>query len=78
MLDLPPLVSKGSEPTLFLLGLLGTQEVDLVARQRPQLKSVLHVDVKVFLLAVLDIYHLHVVHVHSALVVQHVSAQEVL
>lgn len=78
MLDLLPLVSESSEPALLLLRLLGTQEMDLVTSQRPQLQGILHIDVEVLLLAVLHVYHLHVVHVHSAFVVQHVPAQEVL
>lgn len=78
MLDLPPLISKGSEPALFLLRLLGTQEVDLITMKRSQLQGVLHTDVEVLLLAILQIYNLHVVHVHPTLVVQHIPAQEVL
>lgn len=75
MLDLFPLISKGSEPALFLLRLLRTQEVDLITGQRAQLQSVLHTDVELLLFAVLHIYHLHVVHVHPTLIVEHVSAQ---
>lgn len=78
MLHLPPLVSERSQPALLLLRLLGAQEVDFITRQRPQLQSVLHCDVEVLLLAVLQVNHLHVVHVHPALVVQHVPTQEVL
>lgn len=78
MQDLSPLISEGSEPALFMLGLLGTQEVDLVTSQRPQLQGILYADVEVLLLAILHIYYLHVVHVHPTLVVQHVPAQEVL
>lgn len=78
MKDLNPLVSEGSEPALFVLGLLGAQQVDLVARHRPQLQGILDGDVEVLLLAVLHVYYLHVVHVHPTLVVQHVPAQEVL
>lgn len=78
MLDLNPLISEGSEPALFLLWLLGTQEVDLITSQRAQLQGILHTDVEVLLLAILHLYHLHVVHVHPTLVVQHVPAQEVL
>lgn len=78
MLDLNPLVSEGPEPALFMLWLFGTQKVDLITSQRPQLQGILHTDVEVLLLAVLHIYHLHVVHVHPTLVVQHVPAQQVL
>lgn len=78
MQDLDPLVGEGSQPTLLVLGLLGAQQVDLVARARAQLQRVLDGDVEVALLAVLHVHHLHVVHVHAALVVQHVPPQKVL
>lgn len=78
LLDLPPLISEGSEPALFLLRLLSTQEVDFITSQRTQFQSIFHTDVEVFLLTILQIYYLHVVHVNPALVVKHVSAQEVL
>lgn len=78
ILDLSPLVCKGSEPALFLLRFFGTQQVDLVSSRGPQLQSIFHTDVKVLFLAVLHVHHLHVVHDHPALVVQDVPAQEVL
>lgn len=78
MLDLPPLVGEGPEPALLLLRLLGAKEMDLVPGQRAQLQGILHADVEVPLLPVLQVHHLHVVHVQSTLVVQHVPSQKVL
>lgn len=78
MQDLDPLVGEGPQPTLLVFGLLGAQQVDLVAGARAQLQCVLYGDVEVALLAVLHVHHLHLVHVHAALVVEHVPPQKVL
>lgn len=78
MQHLDPLVGEGPQPALLVLGLLGAQQVDLVAGARAQLQRVLHADVEVALLAVLHVHHLHVVHVQAALVVEHVPPQQVL
>lgn len=63
VLDLFPFICKGSQPALLLLGFLGTQEMDLLSPGRTQFQGILHTHVKVLLLPILYIHHLHLIHV---------------
>lgn len=73
-----PLPGKGLEPALLLLRLLGTQQVALPRGPTAQPEGIPDAHVELSILPVLQVHHLQAVHVHSALIVEHVPAEKVL
>lgn len=73
-----PLPGEGPEPALLLLGLLGAQQVALPGGAAAQPEGVPDAHMELLVLPVLQVHHLQAVHVHPALVIQHVPAEEVL
>lgn len=52
--------------------------MNLIRGFADQLEGIPHAEVPVFVPPILHIHKLHLIHVHAALVVQHVPAQQVL
>jgi len=73
-----PLLVEGPEPAHLLLGLLGQEDVELLAVLVAQLEGVLHADVEVVVAPVHGVLHVVAVHVDAALVVEDVSAYQIL
>lgn len=73
-----PLLGEGLEPALFLLRLPGTQQVALSCGAAEQPESILDTHVEVSVFSIFQIHHLLSIHIHSALIVQHIPAEKVL
>lgn len=73
-----PLPGEGLEPALLLLWLLGAQQVALPSGAAAQPEGIPDAHVELSVLPILQVYHLQAIHVHSALVVEHVPAEKVL
>lgn len=69
---------EGPQPAQLLLGLLGQEDVDLLAVFVAQFEGVLHAHVEVVVAPVDGVPHLVAVHVDAALVVQDVPAYQIL
>lgn len=73
-----PLLVEGPQPADLLLGLLGQENVDLLAVFVAQFEGVLHAHVEVIVAPIDGVPHLVAVHIDAALVVQDVPAYQIL